>query len=73
MIIIRNNLVCSNREYDDLCKNLFRQALNGFIVLPEYCELLHIDPDDNKVGIKFTRLVYGMDNISGSPDHTDPV
>lgn len=73
MIIIRNNSLCSKAEHEELCRKILRQALNGLIVLPEYCELLHIDPGDPKVGLKFTRLVYGVDEIPGSPDLADPV
>jgi predicted lysophospholipase L1 biosynthesis ABC-type transport system permease subunit len=48
-----------------------RQAQSGLIVLPESCELLHIDPGD-KVDIK---RVFLMEDgkITSSPDQADPV
>lgn len=63
MIIIRNNSICSDRQHEELAHKILRQALNGLIVLPEYCELLHIDPGENTVGNKLIRLCYEGDSI----------
>lgn len=52
MIIIRDNRVCPDCIHEDLKRKIFKQAESGLIVIPEYCELLHADPGDNKVKIK---------------------
>lgn len=72
MIIIRNNSLCPVSFHRRLERYIRCQALDGIIVLPEYCELLHADPGDNHVMV-ITREEQLPDNISGSPDQADPV
>lgn len=49
MIIIRNNRLDSIRDQRILERTIRIQAMIGLIVLPEYCELLHADPGENRV------------------------
>lgn len=55
MIIIRNNSLCPESFHRILVRRIRNQALEGLIVLPEYCELLHVDPGANNVDVKFVR------------------
>jgi hypothetical protein len=52
-------------------RTIRNQAQSGLIVLPECCELLHIDPGD-KVEIKRVFLLEDG-KITSSPDPVDPV
>lgn len=55
MIIIRNTSICPESFHKRLERYIRNQAINGLIVLPEYCELLHVDPGENNVEIKFVK------------------
>ena len=63
MIIIRNNRMDHPREQQLLERNIRLQAINGLIVLPDYCELLHVDPGDNNVSIQFEKYVIDEDPL----------
>lgn len=72
MIIIRNTRFDHPREQRLLERNIRNQAATGLIVLPEYCELLHVDPGKNKVEIK--HVVIGEDGkISFCMDPASPL
>ena len=51
MIIIRNNSSCPHSIHKDLEHYIRKQADTGLIVLPDYCELLHIDRKYNEIVI----------------------
>ncbi len=44
MIIIRCNQLMMRPGLKDLERDIRIQAASGLIVLPDYCEVLHVDP-----------------------------
>ena len=74
MIIIRNNLLCSQAEHDRIARCIIGQAKTGFIVLPHYCEVLLDDSESGDIEItKIPEIPLPPDIFSCIPGSGDPV